>query len=290
VEEKLDEIAMKKRKCEDLHKQYKRLRSFTSTPAKNVQSERETKLQQLETNIQETDSLIECTAKEKQVLSEACDKMQVFLEDTKGVLNHFKDASCSRKKEGINLYKWCTSVLSYAELHLVREHAISDTEVAFEYLNMPTMIPTCPRLVVTVTFAKRSRGEHPYSVISVKANVESLSISDLIDAAIERNDFVTMLNRIQTRWWEHIPLFNEIVQLRDKFAIDWLVDQRRLRLMLGHNGNIICTLGIPLTYPRSGEITLEQVNGVKLHHSLDSYRPKEDISISGWLSYLTTSF
>uniref|UniRef100_T1IPA5 Uncharacterized protein n=1 Tax=Strigamia maritima TaxID=126957 RepID=T1IPA5_STRMM len=287
VEERLDEVTSRKRKYEDLLEQYKRLRTPRSNDSQTHLAERQSKLLKLDTNIQDTDGLMKSTAREKQILSEACDKMQVFLDDTKGVLNHFKEATCARKKECINLFKWCSSILQVSDLHMIREHSISEKEIAFEYQNQPTVVVSCPRLVLTVTFNKRRRGAHPYSIISVKANIESLAISDLIDRSIENNQVLDLLTKVQLRWLDHIPLLNEIMQLRDKYAIDWLVEQQRLRFMVGQGGNIICTLVIPSTYPHKGAITLEQVSGFKLESELAHYKPSQDVSISGWLDYLS---
>ncbi|OWF54058.1 uncharacterized protein LOC110445545 [Mizuhopecten yessoensis] len=119
----------------------------------------------------------------------------------------------------------------------------------------------------------------------------SLHTEDIISEGLSSNDLRQLVTKMQDRWNTLFPLVQEMKNVSDRHAIDWIQDKNLLRILVGKGGSIMCTLHVPESYPFSGEITLQKTSNLPSNvKEEDILPPSDNRSLQGWVDYLEDIF
>ncbi|XP_033742975.1 uncharacterized protein LOC117329239 isoform X1 [Pecten maximus] len=119
----------------------------------------------------------------------------------------------------------------------------------------------------------------------------SLHTEDIISEGVSSNDLRQLVTKMQDRWNTLFPLVQEMKNVSDRHAIDWIQEQNLLRILVGKGGSIMCTLHVPESYPFSGEITLQKTSNLPSNvREEDVLPPSDSRSLQGWVDYLEETF
>ncbi|XP_058961475.2 tropomyosin [Pocillopora verrucosa] len=100
-------------------------------------------------------------------------------------------------------------------------------------------------------------------------NLDSLSIDDLVDEAVLSNDVAGFVFQVKRRFKNQQGLIREVEELQTNYAIDWEPSHRRIRVMLGKSGKIVCILKVdPLYSSGQGHVHLLGVEGGSYHKEI----------------------
>eukprot|EP00061_Rhincodon_typus_P017712 g46537.t1 len=75
-------------------------------------------------------------------------------------------------------------------------------------------------------------------------------------------DLPNLTAEIWKRYMSQAELWGEIQHLQNRYAIDWLEDERKLKflqLIAGSSSNVVCTLYVEHGYPGNGEVKLRSI-------------------------------
>ncbi|XP_002741210.1 uncharacterized protein LOC100368543 [Saccoglossus kowalevskii] len=195
-----------------------------------------------------------------------------------GALNNQKQ---EKAEEITNNLNWChemCKILSY--MGRISDPVVEEDSI---HLEIASLAPNCKPLIVSMHFTKQSTGDVILS--DAKTNIMTLVTDDVITAGVKDNDVLFLLNEIIHRYDCHAPLLGEMEDLRSKYAIDWIVDERKVKLMIADNVHNVCTLCIEEGYPITGGVLLKSIDGSDV--SLDNLKPPmPNPSITDWIHYL----
>ncbi|XP_025077808.1 uncharacterized protein LOC112554298 [Pomacea canaliculata] len=146
-----------------------------------------------------------------------------------------------------------------------------------------------PMLTITLTFKTDALG--CVYIADVKSDMESLDIGDLWqEKKLGWDDLSSLVLAIKTRWFSHIPLLSEVHRLRNRFAVDWIQKENILRVIMGKGGNVVCSLAIPPSYPKQGEVTLANIIGAPDFEEPSSLKPPASCGLEDWVLHLEKIF
>ncbi|CAH1796618.1 unnamed protein product [Owenia fusiformis] len=154
--------------------------------------------------------------------------------------------------------------------------------------NQPEGKDETEALTLTMTF--RSEPPSPCVLHKAEVNISTLIVDDIIERAIAQNDCKYLIQEVQQRWQKHFSLLHEITILRERYAIDWICNEGVLRMMLGDNGHIVCTLEIQDGYPATGEVKLKSISGRSEDSPGDLQPPQKSPTLTDWLHYLACRY
>ncbi|XP_060704870.1 uncharacterized protein si:dkey-225f5.4 [Hemiscyllium ocellatum] len=134
-------------------------------------------------------------------------------------------------------------------------------------------------LVLTVTWTTDRR-------VKLETNCAFLDLCEM-----DTVDLPNLTAEIWKRYMSQAELWGEIQQLQNRYAIDWLEDERKLKflqLIAGSSSNIVCTLYIEHGYPGNGEVKLSSIQENNKPIDTVIKPPQDKPSLSNWLEYLNT--
>ncbi|XP_067825294.1 uncharacterized protein si:dkey-225f5.4 [Heptranchias perlo] len=134
-------------------------------------------------------------------------------------------------------------------------------------------------LVLTVIWTTDGR-------LKLETNCAFLNLSGM-----ESVDLPNITAEIWKRYISQAELWGEIQHLQNRYAIDWLEDERKLTFLqsiAGSSSNVICTLYIEHGYPGNGEVKLSSIQ--EKNRPIDTVIKPLQVkpSLSDWLEYLST--
>ncbi|XP_041029620.1 uncharacterized protein si:dkey-225f5.4 [Carcharodon carcharias] len=132
-------------------------------------------------------------------------------------------------------------------------------------------------LVLTVIWTTDGR-------VKFESNCGFLDLSEM-----ESVDLPNVTAEIWKRYMSQAELWGEIQHLQNRFAIDWLEDERKLKflqLIAGSSSNVVCTLYVEHGYPGNGEVKLSSIQENNKPIDTVIKPPQAKPSLSDWLEYL----
>ncbi|XP_078080312.1 uncharacterized protein LOC144500767 isoform X2 [Mustelus asterias] len=117
--------------------------------------------------------------------------------------------------------------------------------------------------------------------VKLESNCGFLDLSEM-----ESVDLPNVTAEIWKRYMSQAELWGEIQHLQNRFAIDWLEEERKLKflqLIAGSSSNVVCTLYIEHGYPSNGEVKLSSIqeNNKPINTTM-----KVRMSMSGYLGII----
>lgn len=140
-------------------------------------------------------------------------------------------------------------------------------------------------LMVTLKFDPL-KGE----LCDVKLSETVKGADDIIKEAKTSSDLIKLILDLKSLWGSSASLFSEIYTIRERHAVDWIQEEGILHLMVKKGSSVVCTLGIPEGYPRSGPVTLDNIIGDTQGTDVTQIKVPIDSSLTGWIVHLETIF
>ncbi|XP_067869172.1 uncharacterized protein si:dkey-225f5.4 [Heterodontus francisci] len=134
-------------------------------------------------------------------------------------------------------------------------------------------------LVLTVIWTTDGR-------VKLETNCAFLDLSEM-----ESVDLPNITAEIWKRYMSQAELWGEIQHLQNRYAIDWLESDRKLKflqLIAGSSSNVVCTLYVEHGYPGNGEVKLSSIQENNKPIETVIKPPQAKPSLSDWLEYLNT--
>ena len=78
-----------------------------------------------------------------------------------------------------------------------------------------------------------------------------------------------------------------------RYALDWLHDERIVKVIYGDDAHIICTIHINTDYPSAGSVQLQSVEGIQDGPDPSTIKPdatNSQVKLAHWLQYLHDYF
>ncbi|XP_078080313.1 uncharacterized protein LOC144500767 isoform X3 [Mustelus asterias] len=122
--------------------------------------------------------------------------------------------------------------------------------------------------------------------VKLESNCGFLDLSEM-----ESVDLPNVTAEIWKRYMSQAELWGEIQHLQNRFAIDWLEEERKLKflqLIAGSSSNVVCTLYIEHGYPSNGEVKLSSIQENNKPINTTMKPPQAKPSLSDWLEYLNS--
>ncbi|XP_038635159.1 uncharacterized protein si:dkey-225f5.4 isoform X2 [Scyliorhinus canicula] len=117
-----------------------------------------------------------------------------------------------------------------------------------------------------------------------ESNCSFLDLSEM-----ESVDLPNMTAEIWKRYLSQAELWGEIQHLQNRYAIDWLEEERQLKflqLIAGSSSNVVCTLYVEPGYPGNGEVKFSSIQENNKLTDTVIKPPQAKPSLSDWLEYL----
>ncbi|XP_041367773.1 early endosome antigen 1-like [Gigantopelta aegis] len=182
-----------------------------------------------------------------------------------------------------NIRKLVDNIESLGE---VRAHLVSVNSVCLEFLQISVYDDV--NLQLLLEFSDNDLGKPVLT--SAKVNETVLNVDDILSTGVKRNDVVSLIEQLKSRWTSHVPLITEINQLRDMYAIDWIPEEHLLRIIVGKKSTIVCTLEIPESYPSAGKITPVSISGDVDSEDTTILQPEGPGTLLDWAKYLEEKY
>lgn len=132
-------------------------------------------------------------------------------------------------------------------------------------------------LVLTVTWTDNGAAK-------LETNCAFLDLSEM-----EFVDLPNVTAEIWKRYMSQAELWGEIQDLQNRYAIDWLEDERKLKFLhwrAGRSSNIVYTLYVEHGYPSDGEVKLCSIQENNCLLELVIKPPQTKPLLADWLEYL----
>ncbi|XP_051894735.1 uncharacterized protein si:dkey-225f5.4 isoform X2 [Pristis pectinata] len=132
-------------------------------------------------------------------------------------------------------------------------------------------------LVLTITWADNGTAK-------LETNCAFLDLSEM-----ESADLPNVTAETWKRYMSQAELWGEIQYLQNRYAIDWLENERKLRFLhsiAGSSSNVVYTLYIEHGYPGDGEVKLSSIQENNRLIDIVTKPPQDKPLLSDWLEYL----
>ncbi|XP_014769137.1 uncharacterized protein LOC106868412 isoform X2 [Octopus bimaculoides] len=218
-------------------------------------------------------------------------KLQIKLEDMKGSCEQLTE-TLSQKE---NLYQTQNQKLEKQlnlsqQLHQMYESftGVSLQKYDKNSVQIELKAPQDGGTSLLVTFFFKQSQNGTMLVSEVQVNNSDVYITDCIEHVQKIQNLPSCVKNIIDRWHYYSSLKEQINDIQNRLPADWIQHLNRLRVIVGKNANIICTLqlssadhpNIALLSVRSGDVKMK-----------GNIAPtKTDASVKEWVAYLEEYF
>lgn len=151
-----------------------------------------------------------------------------------------------------------------------------------------SVVPAEKALSLEMTLIFNATAQNELRLSDVKISVEHFSLENVTAVAIANNDVPYLILSAREQWTTHFPLLSEIEVLNQSYAIDWIPEQGKLRVLVGKCGKTMFTLSVPGDYPLTRDITLLDSYGVDSVDTNDL--PDKEATLLDWVQYLEEKY
>ncbi|XP_072343608.1 uncharacterized protein [Scyliorhinus torazame] len=225
-------------------------------------------------------------AKEKRQIEQAIEECSLYISKCYTLIQQAEQTIRFLTKEGG--YSNCMRPCDFHTLSQLHETVKSQSGVTILALSENQMtLQFDPRalipltllspLVLTIIWTMDGR-------VKLESNCSFLDLSEM-----ESVDLPNITAEIWKRYLSQAELWGEIQHLQNRYAIDWLEEERQLKflqLIAGSSSNVVCTLYIEPGYPRNGEVKFSSIQENNKLIDTVIKPPQAKPSLSDWLDYL----
>ncbi|XP_060072122.1 myosin-11-like [Ylistrum balloti] len=298
IGEKLQVVEEKKSKLENLKAKQREvlanLGERITCPAEFYlhKKQQEEKIAQLTSAIELCQTSISRIGEEKRSLEETCHRLRISLEAKQQQQlqnNHSIQSQVKVIEDKLNRQKQLLTFMKQQSKVDIKQRS-EFGQLVLELLSDEDK-ENIPRMFLTTKVQQDNLGLQHLASVETESGDCSLHTEDIISEALSTNDLRQLVTKMQDRWNTLFPLVQEMKNVSDRHAIDWIQDQNLLRILVGRGGSIMCTLHVPESYPFSGEITLQKTSNLPSDvKEEDILPPSECRSLQGWVDYLEETF
>ncbi|CAE1252376.1 unnamed protein product [Acanthosepion pharaonis] len=157
----------------------------------------------------------------------------------------------------------------------------------FIQVKMTSEIGEAKSLLVTLYFKPSDYQGILLSDIHVSNN--NLYITDCVENVRSIQNIPACLNSIKERWHYYLRMAEHLKDIQERLPVDWIQQENKLRVVVGKNANIICTLQLPSAY--QSWVSLLNVKGGDSQIKIDLLKPSNPkASLQEWIQYLEEKF
>ncbi|XP_038635157.1 uncharacterized protein si:dkey-225f5.4 isoform X1 [Scyliorhinus canicula] len=225
-------------------------------------------------------------AKEKRQIEQAIDECNLYISKCHTLIQQAEQTIRFWTKEGgySNRLRPC-DFHTLSQLHeTVKSQsgvtilALSENQITLQF-DPRALIPLTllSPLVLTIIWTTDGR-------VKLESNCSFLDLSEM-----ESVDLPNMTAEIWKRYLSQAELWGEIQHLQNRYAIDWLEEERQLKflqLIAGSSSNVVCTLYVEPGYPGNGEVKFSSIQENNKLTDTVIKPPQAKPSLSDWLEYL----
>ncbi|XP_048416638.1 uncharacterized protein si:dkey-225f5.4 [Stegostoma tigrinum] len=243
-------------------------------------------LQQKKLQLQEERKLT--LAEEKNKIEQAIEECSLCISRTHILIQQAEQAIRLLTKEGTRsdgvcpcdfhkLSQFYETVRNQSGMKLL---SVTENQITLQFDPQALILKTqLTPLVLTVTWTTDRR-------VKLESNCAFLDLSEM-----DADDLPNLTAEIWKRYMSQAELWGEIQHLQNRYAIDWLEDERKLKflqLIAGSSSNVVCTLYVEYGYPGNGEVKLSSIQENNKPIDTVIKPPQAKPSLSDWLEYLNT--
>ncbi|GAB1597245.1 uncharacterized protein LOC115232421 [Argonauta hians] len=141
-------------------------------------------------------------------------------------------------------------------------------------------------LFVTFFFKWSQNGDALVS--DVQTSDSNLFISDCVEHVLQLTNIRSCLTNIIARWHYYSSLKDQVLEIQQHLPADWVQHLNKLRIIVGKNANIICTLQLPSA--DQPNVALIDVRGDNSSNNCDIGPTNKEASLKEWVDFLEKYF
>ncbi|XP_072179441.1 uncharacterized protein [Diadema setosum] len=253
----------------------------------------ETKLQKQRETLQTSEMALErcelILSEHKGALSRLTEDIrlaQAIRKECQDMVTTLRVHKTSYEEKRADEHAWFNQCLhSLRQISGVSELRVDDQTVTLDLVSKSSVSPVKAQL--KMQFACPPNSSKSCSLVSAELAHDILDCRDVIKECVTTNDPVLLITEVKRRLNSHAPVLQEVEELRNQYAIDYVHGEGVLRAMLGSSGQVVCTLTIESGYPSRGCVTLTKIEGNGHHKDVSEYKPPTDNpTMQDWLVYL----
>ncbi|XP_029658144.1 uncharacterized protein LOC115232421 isoform X1 [Octopus sinensis] len=218
-------------------------------------------------------------------------KLQIKLEDMKGSCEQLSE-TLSQKE---NLYQTQNQKLEKQlnlsqQLYQVYESftGVSLKKYDKNSVQIELKAPQDGGTSLLVTFFFKQSNSGNMLVSDVQVNNSDVYITDCIEHVQKLQNLPSCVKNIISRWHYYSSLKEQINDIQNRLPADWMQHLNRLRVVVGKNANIICTL--QLSSADHPNIALLSLRGGDVKMKGNISPTNTDASVKEWVAYLEEYF
>ncbi|XP_069137298.1 uncharacterized protein [Argopecten irradians] len=258
----------------------------------NQKKQQEEKLAKITSSIELCETTINRVREEKQSLEETCQRLRITWEAQQQHQiqdNHSLKSKVKALEDKLNRHKEMLTFMKQQSKVSIKQRS-DFGHLVLELLNDEDK-EDIPRMFLTARVEQDNFDLEHLTKAEKESGDCSLHTEDIISEGLSNNDLRQLVTKMQDRWNTLFPLVQEMKNVSDRHAIDWIQDENQLRILVGRGGSIMCTLHVPKSYPFSGEITLQKSSNLPSDvKEEDVIPPSDNRSLQGWVDYLENTF